>query len=232
MIIKKRFVYIDTPQLIKDDEKITKITKEEDSTENLKKEIINKAKKDASKIISDAKNEAGEIINSAKKEAEQIKEQVLKEINGLKEEQTLKLQEEFEKFKENLQKIVNSFDKELQKSVENLSENILKVFKIIVFKLLEKEIDDEVTLRKLNKILTHLVGMKNVKLYMNPKDISLLDDEIISSFRTRGIEVIEDEKVQYGVVAETDMGTINTDLNFQMKLVNEIIDEVLNNENG
>ncbi|ABR31119.1 flagellar export/assembly protein [Thermosipho melanesiensis] len=228
MIIKKRYVYIDTPQTI-NEKKI-----EKSSENNLKileeqKRIIEEAKRKADEIINQAKQKASEIIEIAKQKSENIKKEAIKEKEELITTQKQSIENMVKTLNERINFLAKKFEETIDKTTKKIENDLLEITKIIVTKLLEKEIDEETTKRKLNKILTHIIGMKKIKLYINPDDLKLLDEDILSNLRNKGIEIIEDSNVQYGVVAETEMGNINTDLKFQMKLINEIIDEVLKN---
>ncbi|ONN26632.1 flagellar export/assembly protein [Thermosipho affectus] len=226
MIIKKRYVYIDTPQVIN-----KKNVEEKKEKEEVKQQadIIKNAQKKANEIIEKAQKKANEIIEKAKKDAQKILDESIREKENLINSQKKATYESISKLNERINFLIQKFDENILKIVEQFENDLFQLTKIIISKILEKEIDEEITKRKLNKILTHIAGMKNVKLYLNPEDIKLLDPNIISQLNNKGIEIIEDSKVQFGVIAETEIGNINTDLKFQMKLINEIIDEVLKN---
>ncbi|MDK2839292.1 MAG: flagellar assembly protein FliH [Thermosipho sp. (in: thermotogales)] len=231
MIIKKRYVYIDTPQLIKSENvEKNKDLPSEDNKEIQKDILLEEAKKEAAKIVNEAKTNAKNIIESAKKEAEEIKNRALEEISQIKNKELEEINQKINNLNQKIISISNNFEEKLEKKVNELSNEMLYLIKTIIQKFLEKEIDVGVTKRKLEKVLMHIIGMKNVKLYLNSEDIKLLDEETLNHLRYRGIEIIEDNNVHSGVIAETESGTINTSLNFQIKLINEIIDEVLNNE--
>ncbi|MFN3328170.1 MAG: FliH/SctL family protein, partial [Fervidobacterium pennivorans] len=138
---------------------------------------------------------------------------------------------EKKEFSEKLSNILVSFDVSIQKMLDDFAERLTSISKVLVEKFLEKQIDDEVTKRKLIKVLTHIIGATKVKIRINPEDLKIIDSDILNEIRTRGYELIPDSSVSYGVITETDLGTIDTTLNFQFVLLDEIFEEVFRGEN-
>ena len=107
-------------------------------------------------------NTSEEILSNAYNEAEALK---LEAKKVLEEAKTMK--DDFQKYilalKEKIQKQVNQ-------RIEEILPELLDILKILFKKILEKEMDESAVERKLRSALSKLVGIKNVKIRINPED--------------------------------------------------------------
>ncbi|QTA37241.1 flagellar export/assembly protein [Thermosipho ferrireducens] len=227
MIIKKRFVYLDVPEII--NTKNTLKTKEEKEEKEFEK-IIQKAQEKANEIILSAQQEAMKIIKDAEKKSNEI----LNNARNTADEIIASKENEKETFikqlKTQIDNITKEYENKLNENIETIIKSLKEIIELVIFKFLETQIDSSVTERKLRKILDHIIAMNKVKIFLNPEDIKILPEDLLSSIKDKGIEIIESTQVDNGVIVETESGIINTSLSFQKKLLQEMIEEVLKNE--
>lgn len=232
MLIRKRFVYLDAPLKIASTEEVKK-NKEEIEVNEKQKEIIEmvaQANKEAELMIAEAKNQAERLIIQAQEEYNNILQQANEQTKKLLEETVNELQIQKAQTKERLKKIIESFEETFDGLLSNYAEKLTNISMVLLEKLLEKQIDPELTKRKLEKVLSHVVGATRVRIQINPEDAKLLDEELLEEIKSKGYEIIPNDSVAYGVIAETDLGTINTTLKFQFALLDEIFEEVFKTE--
>ncbi len=230
MIIKKRNVYLDAPYILKSEEKTTPKKDETQNTEELAAQIIKNAQQEASAIIEQAQNQAQQIIFSAQSEAEMIlqesQERAKEILNNAKTESEQLITE----LNSRINAIAESFGSAINDLVDIFAEKLTTVTKIVIEKFLEKEIDEKVTERKMRKVLDHIVGSNKVILRINPQELKLISDEVLESAKIKGITIVPDTTIKSGVIAETTSGNIDTTLNFQFTLLDEIFEGVLGPE--
>lgn len=189
-------------------------------------EMVARANREAERIVSDASERANEILLQAQREYDAILSQAHSMADEILKKAHLQAQGYLEKLSASLISLMQGFEESLQSMLQVYSEKILTTLRILVEKFLEKEVDEEVTLRKLNRVLTHLVSATKVKLRINPNDMQLLPESTLAIIRSRGYELVADPSVSHGVIAETELGTIDTTLGFQMTLLDELFEEI------
>lgn len=194
-------------------------------------ETIAKANKEAENLILQAQEQANSIIYQAQEEYNQILSQANDKAQQIIQETISEVEKEKREFSDRLSKILESFDASIENMLEEFAEKLTNISKVLIEKFLEKEIDPEVTKRKLLKILTHVIGATKVKIRINPQDLKVIDSAILDEIRARGYEIIPDTSISYGVVAETELGTIDSTLRFQFVMLDEIFEEVFKGEN-
>jgi len=216
MLLRKDEVfYIDLPRKIEKEEKV----QEEKTKENTSEEI-QKIKEMREKILSEAQEEARKIIEGARKDAEEILSNAYNEAEALKLE-AKKVLEEAKTMKDDFQKYILALKEKIQKQVnqriEEILPELLDILKILFKKILEKEMDESAVERKLRSALSKLVGIKNVKIRINPEDA-----------KKTGPQLIPDPNVERGgVIVETDFGILDKTFSHQWELVEDIFEEVV-----
>ncbi|ODN30302.1 FliH/SctL family protein [Fervidobacterium thailandense] len=232
MIIKKRYVYIDAPLKIEVEKHFGKTEDENivSSKERELMEVVAKANREAEAIVLEAKRQADEILQRAQEEynliLNQANEQAKQILEGALREKDAMLNE----FNQRLSKVLEDFDKTLDDILQAYSTKLLRMVRALVAKFLEKEVDPELTKRKLDKVLVHLVSATKVKIRINPEDMKILPPELLQEIRMKGFEIVSDPTIKNGVIAETDIGTIDTTLDFQMTMLDEIFEEFAGNQ--
>jgi flagellar biosynthesis/type III secretory pathway protein FliH len=222
MLLRKDEVfYIDLPRKIEKEERV-----EEEKTKENTAEEIQKIKEMKEKIISEAQEEARKIVESARKDAEEILKNASSEAEALKLE-TKRVLEEAKTMRKDLQKYILSLKEEIQKrinqKIEEILPELLDILKILFKKILEKEMDESTAERKLRSALSKLVGIKNVKIRINPEDAKKLDLSEVSKET-----LIPDPNVERGgVIVETDFGILDKTFSHQWELVEDIFEEVV-----
>ncbi|HCI29902.1 MAG TPA: FliH/SctL family protein [Fervidobacterium sp.] len=230
MLIRKRYVYLDAPLKIEnriEEDKTRNVVQDEEKREKTL-EMVAKANKEAERIISEARLQADKILDQAQEEYVYIISQANQSAEDIIAQAQEEAQKSIEAVNKQLQTILDTFEKALNNLLDLYSEKMTSVSERLAEKFLEKEIDSDVTKRKLKKVLSHLVSATKVKIRINPNDMRSLEEEIINRIKSQGFELISDPAVESGVVAETDIGTIDTTLNFQLTLLDEIFEEVFN----
>ncbi|HOQ40353.1 MAG TPA: FliH/SctL family protein [Fervidobacterium sp.] len=230
MLIRKRYVYLDAPLKIEnriEEDKTRNVVQDEEKREKTL-EMVAKANKEAERIISEARLQADKILDQAQEEYVYIISQANQSAEDIIAQAQEEAQKSIETVNKQLQTILDTFEKALNNLLDLYSEKMTSVSERLAEKFLEKEIDSDVTKRKLKKVLSHLVSATKVKIRINPNDMRSLEEEIINRIKSQGFELISDPAVESGVVAETDIGTIDTTLNFQLTLLDEIFEEVFN----
>jgi len=230
LLIRKRYVYLDAPLKIEnriEEDKTRNVVQDEEKREKTL-EMVAKANKEAERIISEARLQADKILDQAQEEYVYIISQANQSAEDIIAQAQEEAQKSIEAVNKQLQTILDTFEKALNNLLDLYSEKMTSVSERLAEKFLEKEIDSDVTKRKLKKVLSHLVSATKVKIRINPNDMRSLEEEIINRIKSQGFELISDPAVESGVVAETDIGTIDTTLNFQLTLLDEIFEEVFN----
>ncbi|AAD35311.1 flagellar export protein FliJ [Thermotoga maritima MSB8] len=222
MLLRKDEVfYIDLPRKIEKEEKV----KEEKTKENAAEEI-QRIEKMREKILSEAQEEARKIIEGARKDAEEILSNASSEAEALKLE-AKKVLEEAKTMKNDFQKYILALKEKIQKQVnqriEEILPELLDILRILFKKILEKEMDESTVERKLRSALSKVVGIKNVKIRINPEDAKKLDLSEVSKET-----LIPDPNVERGgVIVETDFGILDKTFSHQWELVEDIFEEVV-----
>lgn len=235
LIIKKRYVYLDSPLRMEEKRKL-EADKNKDILQEQKKslseeeivQMVANANREAEKIVEEAQQQAQSIILQAQEEYNRIVEEANQRSKELIEQLEKQKEIEIENLRKQIVRIVDTFEKSLSDAFAQYCEKLTAISSVLVEKFLEKQVDPEVTKRKLEKVLAHLAGSTKVKIHINPADAKLLDDETLNFIKEKGYEVVLNENVEYGIIAETDLGTIDATLKFQFALLDEIFEEIFN----
>ncbi len=232
MLIRKRYVYLDAPMKI--ESKNEQLEREEQGEINRKElellEMVARANKEAEQVIYAAQNQAQQLIQQAQEEYNKIIEEANKKSREIIDNAINEVEATKKELNERIKSILFSFETSFDNLLSMYAEKIASITKILVEKFLEKEIDSEVTKRKLEKVLSHVVGATKVKIHINPEDAKLIYQEVMDEIRSKNYEVVLNDSVNQGVIVETDLGTIDTTLKFQFALLDEIFDEVFKQE--
>jgi flagellar assembly protein FliH len=231
LIIKKRYVYLDAPLKIED--KATTSTTEEQVEQSKEKqllEIVAKANREAEQIVLEAQNQAQQILLQAQEEYNRIIEEANQKAFVISKEAEQSAQIMLTNLQTQIQNLLEGFEQQLDTFYNEYCEKLTSISLVLIEKFLEKNIDPEVTKRKIEKILTHLAGSTKVKIHINPKDAKLINEETLEYAKSKGYEIVLNENIEHGVIAETELGTIDATLKFQFTLLEEIFDEVFKKE--
>ncbi len=232
LLIRKRYVYLDAPMKIESNKGQIEKEKQEENIRNEQEllEMVARANKEAEQIVFSAQNQVQQMIQQAQEEYNKIIEEANKRSKEIIDNTVNEVEETKRELNERIKSILFSFETSFDNLLSMYSEKIATITKILVEKFLEKEIDSEVTKRKIEKVLSHVVGATKVKIHINPEDAKLIDQEILDEIRSKNYEVVLNDSVSQGVIVETDLGTIDTTLKFQFALLDEIFDEVFKQE--
>ncbi|WP_434475177.1 FliH/SctL family protein [Fervidobacterium islandicum] len=232
LIIKKRYVYLDAPLKIenKPDMPSEGKTEHEEQKEKQLLEIVAKANREAEQIVLEAQNQAQQILFQAQEEYNRIIEEANQKATLISQQAEQSAKNMLADFRAQIEQLLGSFEDEFNSFFNEYCEKLTSISVTLVEKFLEKNVDPEVTKRKFEKLLTHLAGSTKVKIHINPKDVKLIDEETLEYVRSKGYEIILNDKVDYGVIAETELGTIDATLRFQLTLLDEIFDEIFKKE--
>jgi len=228
LIIKKRYVYIDAPLKI-EVERHPEGAEEErfvSSREKELMEIVAKANKEAEVIILEAKRQANEILQQAQEEYNKLINQANDQVKQIIETAELEKNAMLAEFNQRLDELLQGFERALDDVLQAYSTKLLHLVRVLVTKFLEREVDPELTKRKLDKVIVHLVNATKVKIRINPDDMKLLPPELLQEIKLKGFEIVSDPTIKNGVIAETDIGTIDTTLDFQLAMLDEIFEEI------
>ncbi|MCX7654113.1 MAG: FliH/SctL family protein [Fervidobacterium sp.] len=232
MLIRKRFVYLDAPLRIeaKVDHLKTNESTQEDEKQKELMEMVARANKEAEQIVFQAQQKANEIILQAQEEYNKIIQQANEQAQNILEQTKQELQISKKQYQDRMIKILQSFENIFDELLSNYAEKLSNISSTLIEKFLEKQIDPEVTKRKLEKVLAHVIGATKVRIHINPDDLNLLEKDLINEIKSKGYEIVPNDSVSYGVIAETDLGTMDTTLKFQFTLLDEIFEEVFKTE--
>jgi len=233
LIIKKRYVYLDAPLKIED--KATTSTTEEQVEQSKEKEkqlleIVAKANREAEQIVLEAQNQAQQILLQAQEEYNRIIEEANQKAFVISKEAEQSAQIMLTNLQTQIQNLLEGFEQQLDTFYNEYCEKLTSISLVLIEKFLEKNIDPEVTKRKIEKILTHLAGSTKVKIHINPKDAKLINEETLEYAKSKGYEIVLNDNIEHGVIAETELGTIDATLKFQFTVLEEIFDEVFKKE--
>jgi len=231
LIIKKRYVYLDAPLKIED--KATTSTTEEQVEQSKEKqllEIVAKANREAEQIVLEAQNQAQQILLQAQEEYNRIIEEANQKAFVISKEAEQSAQIMLTNLQTQIQNLLEGFEQQLDTFYNEYCEKLTSISLVLIEKFLEKNIDPEVTKRKIEKILTHLAGSTKVKIHINPKDAKLINEETLEYAKSNGYEIVLNDNIEHGVIAETELGTIDATLKFQFTVLEEIFDEVFKKE--
>ncbi len=219
MLIRKHMVYVDEKTIRSIKTGNTETTPEDEILQELerkKDEILKKAREEAKKILAEAEKKARGILKDADDKAKSLIEESRERI-----EAELK---EHEKMKENLLRMLKSLKDEVRRAADELADRTLPILKIVMRKILEKEIDDELALRRLRSAFERIMGLENVVVRVSPADVDLIKREVEKA----GYRLIVDDNLKRGdVVIETEAGVLNKSTSFQMKVIEDAINEVM-----
>ncbi|AJG40590.1 MULTISPECIES: FliH/SctL family protein [Thermotoga] len=220
LLRKDEIFYIDLPKKIKTEEKESKESREvkEDPRKQfnrIKEQIISQAREEARKIVEEAEKRAEEILKSASEEAERLK----LEVERLLEEK----RKEKQKFSEYILSLKKQIQMQIHQKLEEILPDIVEVLRVLFRKILEKEMDESVVVRKLRSALSKVAGIENVKIKIHPEDLDKVDLKEL-----KGKQVIPDPNVEKGgVILETEYGVLDKTFSYQWKLVEDIFEEVV-----
>ncbi|MEN3043429.1 MAG: FliH/SctL family protein [Fervidobacterium sp.] len=188
MLIRKRFVYLDAPLKIEakvDYSKTNESTQEDEKQKELM-EMVARANKEAEQIVFQAQQKANEIILQAQEEYNKIIQQANEQAQNILEQTKQELQATKKQYQDRMIKILQSFENIFDELLSNYAEKLSNISSILIEKFLEKQIDPEVTKRKLEKVLAHVIGATKVRIHINPDDINLLEKNLIDEIKSKG----------------------------------------------
>lgn len=218
MIIKKRQLFIDSPYILSQ----TKVT--QDPAELLKRaeqELLD-AQQEADQIINKAQMKAQEIIENAKKESQNILEKAKKE--------SLMAQNQIKTTIQTVNKIIEEFQKQLKSKVIDISNQLVDVLHILIKKITYREIDKVDYERKIESILTKIVGMNNIKVTMSVDDFKNLP-QLVEQFKAIGVEVTKSNTLKSGdVIVDTQIGIIDGTKQYAYEIIEQLLEEVFGRE--
>lgn len=218
MIIKKRQLFIDSPYILSQ----TKVT--QDPAELLKRaeqELLD-AHQEADQIINEAQMKAQEIIENAKKESQNILEKAKRE--------SLMAQNQIKTTIQTVNKIIEEFQKQLKSKVIDISNQLVDVLHILIKKITFREIDKVDYERKIESILTKIVGMNNVKVTMSVDDFKNLP-QLVEQFKAIGMEVTKSNTLKSGdVIVDTQIGIIDGTKQYAYEIIEQLLEEVFGRE--
>ena len=219
MLIRKHLVYVDEKSIRSIRPNPPEQTEEDKVRKELEAErerIIQEAQKRAQEILKDAERKAEDIL----KEAEERAKKVLKDADERINMELKRLEE----LKGRISKIAGSLDAEIKRVADELADQILPLLGILFRKILEKEMDQELALRRLRSALERIMGLKRVVVRVSPEDVDLLKEEIEKA----GYSLTVDSRLKSGdVVIETESGVLNKTTSFQLRVIEEILNEVI-----
>lgn len=154
-------------------------------------------------------------MKSASEEAERLK----LEVERLLEEK----RKEKQKFSEYILSLKKQIQMQIHQKLEEILPDIVEVLRVLFRKILEKEMDESVVVRKLRSALSKVAGIENVKIKIHPEDLDKVDLKEL-----KGKQVIPDPNVEKGgVILETEYGVLDKTFSYQWKLVEDIFEEVV-----
>ncbi|GAB6189217.1 hypothetical protein JCM30566_09560 [Marinitoga arctica] len=221
-VIKGQYVIFESSEDTKELEK--------EVSEDIAKKIIEDAEKKAQEIIEKAREEAENIINEAhlayaeevEKGRKDGKQQAEDELNSLIEQYSLQLNN-----------ILDTLKKSVDLEIYNSRILLFNILKLLINKFLNVEIfsSPKWIEASLNKILEKFVNLDYIKIHVSSEILHKFP-QIIENFRNvDNIEIIEDITLKgLSMVVNTNMGNITIDTEEIIKLINNIIEEELNNE--
>ncbi|MEJ5228483.1 MAG: FliH/SctL family protein [Pseudothermotoga sp.] len=219
MIIKKRQLFIDSPYIAN---RVVKPT--EDPAELLKKaeQQLKEAQEQAKKIVESAQLQAQSIVDEAKEQANKIVESAKKE--------SLAIQNQIKTSTELLEKIVKKFNEELRSKTTEISNSLSEAVFLLVKKITYREIDKVDYQKRIEEILTRIVGMNNVKVTVNQSDFEAFP-QMMEKLKTMGIEVVKSAKLQRGdILVDTEFGVIDATQGYLLKVIDQLFEEVFGSE--
>lgn len=218
MIIKKRQLFIDSPYVISQRKVI------EDPVEFLKKaeQVLQDAQKQADQIINNAQIQAQEIIENAKRESQNILEKTKKE--------SLIAQNQIKASIQTLDKIVEEFQKQLKSKVNDISNELIEVLRILIKKIAYREIDKTDYQKKIESILTKVIGMNNIKVTMNTDDFKNFP-QLVEQFKSVGVEIVKSNTLKSGdIIVDTEIGVIDGTKQYAIEIIDQLLEEVFGGE--
>ncbi|MCD6449720.1 MAG: hypothetical protein J7L34_04355, partial [Thermotogaceae bacterium] len=172
---------------------------------------------------------AKQIIEEAEKKAEKITLKAEEEAKKLLEENRLAYKKEIEATKaerERLKSIASSLSSLFEAEIRRLSEMMLPIVKVMLKKILEKESDEELILRRIQSVLSKIYDTSTIILKINPADLKIV--EHVKDSLPSNIEIQPDPSIEPGgVIVESHLGIMDKTTSFQWKIVEDIIDEIL-----
>lgn len=218
MIIKKRQLFIDSPYILSKTETI------QDPIELLKKaeQELQNAQQQADQIINNAQIKAREIVENAKKESQEILEKARKE--------SLAVQNHIKATIQTLEKISEEFQKQLKSKIKDISTEITDILRILIKKISYREIEKIDYQKKIESILTKIVGMKNIKITMNASDFEKFP-QLVEQFKSIGAEVIKSTTLKSGdIVIDTEIGVIDGTNQHVTEVMDQLLEEAFGHE--
>ncbi len=218
MIIKKRQLFIDSPYIFSQ----TKVT--QDPTELLKRaeqELLD-AHQEADQIINKAQMKAQEIIENAKKESQNILEKAKKD--------SLMAQNQIKTTIQTVNRIIEEFQKQLKSKIIDISNQLVDVLYILIKKITYREIDKVDYERKIESILTKIIGMNNIKVTMSVDDFKNFS-QLVEQFKALGVEVTKSNTLKSGdVIVDTQIGIIDGTKQYAHEIIEQLLEEVFGHE--
>lgn len=218
MIIKKRQLFIDSPYVISQRRVI------EDPVEFLKKaeQVLQDAQKQADQIINSAQIQAQEIIENAKRESQNMLEKTKKE--------SLIAQNQIKVSIQTLDKIVEEFQKQLKSKVNDICSELTEILHILIKKIAYREIDKTDYQKKIENILTKVVGMNNIRVTMSTDDFRNFP-QLVEQFKSIGVEIIKSNTLKSGdIIVDTEIGVIDGTKQYAIEIIDQLLEEVFGRE--
>ncbi len=222
LIIKRHLIYVDSKSIRKIGPEDKKKGLEEEMEEEIRRkaeEIIKSAQEEAEGALKDAREKAEKIVEDAKEKARLIMEDAKRKAK--------KEVEEIGKLKEDISRFREKLNDQIEKVARNVAENSLPILKVIYKKILEKDIDEELALRRVQKILERIYTSEKVRIRISPQDEVILSD-LVEELNRKGFEIVVDPDLQKGdVLVETSKGVMDKTTSFRWNMIEDVIDEIL-----
>ncbi|HOJ87972.1 MAG TPA: FliH/SctL family protein [Pseudothermotoga sp.] len=218
MIIKKRQLFIDSPYVFSQ----TKAT--EDPTELFKKaeQELRDAHEQANQIINEAQLKAKQIIENAKKDSQSILEKSKKEAELAQSQMKATVQ--------TLNKIVEEFRKQLNSKIADISNELTEILHILTKKMAYREINKVDYQKKIENILSKIIGMSNIKVTMNTEDFESFP-QIVEQFKSLGMELVKSAALKRGeIIVDTEIGVIDGTNQYLTQIIDQLLEEAFGSE--
>ncbi|MGB9820199.1 MAG: FliH/SctL family protein [Pseudothermotoga sp.] len=218
MIIKKRQLFIDSPYVF------SQTKAPEDPTELFKKaeQELRDAHEQANQIINEAQLKAKQIIENAKKDSQSILEKSKKEAELAQSQMRATVQ--------TLNKIVEEFRKQLNSKIADISNELTEILHILTKKMAYREISKVDYQKKIENILSKIIGMSNIKVTMNTEDFESFP-QIVEQFKSLGMELVKSAALKRGeIVVDTEIGVIDGTNQYLTQIIDQLLEEAFGSE--
>ncbi|MGM0641170.1 MAG: hypothetical protein ACQESN_07105 [Thermotogota bacterium] len=227
-IINNKFVVLDSPIEINNEE----LNHFDDERDDISEEIIKKieeANKKSDSIIAEANQKADEIIKKAKKQADEMFESKKQEIKKEFEE---KYENHLNILKESISENLENVQSQIDYFIDNTNEFSVTAIKIIIKKYLENEIFNKpqwvnVILHKLrNKLSTYKKVLLKMNSKMSDKYGHIFEDMMSDSFIIKEDNSLKENEI----TVETEMGAYELEPESYIEDIMESLEESFNED--